>query len=124
MSTGEDVVIVEEVGGVLPPLKWDEGLFEQVVRGYQLAPEWDARYPSQVQTATDATPGYITLFADFFSEGNFRLLATHFLGNILQYYGFHISYMSPMGMVRMRHFEFVCRSQGKDQTVDKFCVFY
>ncbi|MFS7946875.1 hypothetical protein Hanom_Chr06g00541501 [Helianthus anomalus] len=120
MSTGEDVVIVEEAGGDLPPLKWDEGLFEQVVRGYQLAPEWHARYPSQGQTATDATPGYITLFADFFSEGNFRLLAAHFQGNILQYYGFHISQMSPMGMVRMRHFVFVCRTQGKDPTVDKF----
>ncbi|KAM0040199.1 hypothetical protein Hdeb2414_s0012g00391011 [Helianthus debilis subsp. tardiflorus] len=32
--------------------------------------------------------------------------------------------MSPMGMVRMRHFEFVCRSQGKDITVDKSRVFY
>ncbi|KAM0031338.1 hypothetical protein Hdeb2414_s0017g00507671 [Helianthus debilis subsp. tardiflorus] len=74
--------------------------------------------------AADASPGYITLFADFFSEGNFRLPATHFFGNILQYYGFQISQMSPMGMVRVRHFEFVCRSQGEEPTVDKFRIFY
>ncbi|MFS8034075.1 hypothetical protein Hanom_Chr17g01576941 [Helianthus anomalus] len=71
MSVGDVIVTVEETGGGIPPLNWDEGLFEQVVRGYQLAPEWDARYPSQGQTDADATLGYITLFADFFSEGNF-----------------------------------------------------
>ncbi|MFS7937931.1 hypothetical protein Hanom_Chr05g00433551 [Helianthus anomalus] len=111
-------------GGGLPPLKWDIGLFEQVVRGYQFLPEWDARYPSQGQTAADAPTGYITLFAYFFSEGDFRLPTTHFLANILQYYGFHISQMSPIGMVRVRHFEFVCRSQGEEPTIEKFRVFY
>ncbi|MFS7937938.1 hypothetical protein Hanom_Chr05g00433621 [Helianthus anomalus] len=114
----------QEAGGGLPPLKWDIGLFEQVVRGYQFLPEWDARYPSQGKTAADAPTGYITLFADFFSEGDFRLPTTHFLANILQYYGFHISQMSPIGMVRVRHFEFVCRSQGEEPTIEKFRVFY
>ncbi|KAF5758814.1 hypothetical protein HanRHA438_Chr16g0746171 [Helianthus annuus] len=115
MSTGEDVVNVGEAGGGLPPLEGDEGLFEQVVPGYQLLPQWDSRYPSQGLTAVDAPAGYITLFVDFFSEGNFWQPATHFLGNILQYYGFHISQMSPMGMVHVRHFEFVCRSQGMER---------
>ncbi|MFS7968845.1 hypothetical protein Hanom_Chr09g00802301 [Helianthus anomalus] len=59
MSTGEDVVNVEEAGGGLPPLKWDEGLFEQVVRGYQFLPQWDARYPSQGQTVADAPADFI-----------------------------------------------------------------
>ncbi|MFS7987662.1 hypothetical protein Hanom_Chr11g01025521 [Helianthus anomalus] len=90
----------------------------------QFAPEWDARYPAQGQSVVDAPPGYITLFADFFSEGNFRVPETHFLGNILQYYGFHISHMSPIGMVRVRHFEFVCQSQGEDPTVEKFRSVY
>ncbi|MFS7912979.1 hypothetical protein Hanom_Chr02g00136261 [Helianthus anomalus] len=39
---------------------------------------------------------------------------------ILHFYGFHISQLSPMGMVRIRHFEFVCRSQGQEPSVDKF----
>ncbi|KAM0005875.1 hypothetical protein Hdeb2414_s0194g00829191 [Helianthus debilis subsp. tardiflorus] len=29
-----------------------------------------------------------------------------------------------MGMVRIQHFEFVCRSQSEEPTVDKFRVFY
>ncbi|KAJ0561286.1 hypothetical protein HanHA300_Chr06g0221181 [Helianthus annuus] len=29
-----------------------------------------------------------------------------------------------MGMVRIRHFEFICRSQGLEPSVDKFRVFY
>ncbi|MFS8033810.1 hypothetical protein Hanom_Chr17g01573941 [Helianthus anomalus] len=47
-------------------LKWDLGLFEQITRGFQFPPEWDACYPGQNQTAADAPPGYITLFEDFF----------------------------------------------------------
>ncbi|MFS7912971.1 hypothetical protein Hanom_Chr02g00136211 [Helianthus anomalus] len=66
MSMADEVVIVEETGGGLPQLKWDQGLFEEVVRGHQFAKEWDARYSAQGQTAIDAPSGYITLFADFF----------------------------------------------------------
>ncbi|MFS7995856.1 hypothetical protein Hanom_Chr12g01122971 [Helianthus anomalus] len=106
MSTGDDIITVEEAGSGLPSLKWDQCLLEQG------------------QTAADAPPDYITLFADFFSGGNFRLPAIHFLGNILQYYGFHVSQMSPISMVRVRHFEFVCWSQGDEPTVDRFRIFY
>ncbi|KAJ0747639.1 hypothetical protein HanOQP8_Chr00c623g0845251 [Helianthus annuus] len=124
MSTADEAAAVEEAGGGLLPLKWDQDLFELVVRGHQFAGEWDAKYPSQGQTTADAPPEYITLFSDFFGEGNFRLPATHFLGNILQYYSFHISQLSPMGMVHVRHFEFVCRSHGEEPTVDKIGAFY
>ncbi|MFS7952845.1 hypothetical protein Hanom_Chr07g00611691 [Helianthus anomalus] len=104
--------------------KWDQGLFEQVVRGHQFVDEWDTQYPAQRQMAADAPPGYITLFAEFFGDGNFRLPTTHFLGNILQYYAFYISQLSPMGMVRIQHFMFVCWSQGEEPTGDKFRTFY
>ncbi|MFS7910496.1 hypothetical protein Hanom_Chr02g00107021 [Helianthus anomalus] len=101
MSTGDDVVTTEEAGGALPPLKWDQALFEQVVRGHQFVDKWDARYPARGQTTVDAPPGYITLYSDIFREGNFRLPATHFLGAILHHFSFHISQLSPMGMVRI-----------------------
>ncbi|KAJ0804646.1 hypothetical protein HanPI659440_Chr02g0040471 [Helianthus annuus] len=120
----EEVIPIEEGAGPVPALKWDQGLFEQIVRGFQFPAEWDARYPQQGQTATGAPPGYITLFADFFIDGNFRLPATHFMAAILHFYGFLISQLSPMGMVRIRHFEFVCRSQGLEPSADKFRVFY
>ncbi|KAJ0575478.1 hypothetical protein HanIR_Chr05g0213161 [Helianthus annuus] len=118
----QEAVSTEE--GPVPVLKWDLGLFEQFVRGFRFPPEWDARYPAQGQTAADAPPGYITLYEDFFLQGNFRLPATNFLGNILHYYNFHLSQMSPPGMVRVRHFEFLCRSHGIEPTVEKFRAFY
>ncbi|MFS7944522.1 hypothetical protein Hanom_Chr06g00513141 [Helianthus anomalus] len=118
----EDEVHVEE--GQVPVLKWDQGLFEQLVRGFQFSAEWDAWYPQQGQTVADAPLGYITLFADFFLEGNFRLPTTHFMATILHFYGFHISQMSPMGMVRVRHFEFLCRSHGLEPDLHKFRSMY
>ncbi|MFS7963163.1 hypothetical protein Hanom_Chr08g00734881 [Helianthus anomalus] len=46
------------------------------------------------------------------------------MASILHFNGFHISQMSPMGMVRVRHFEFLCRSQGLEPSVEKFRAFY
>ncbi|MFS7965664.1 hypothetical protein Hanom_Chr09g00764851 [Helianthus anomalus] len=74
----QEVVSGEE--GHVPVLRWDLGLFEQIVRSFRFPPEWDARYPAQNQTSADAPPGYITLFEDFFLQGNFRLPATNFMG--------------------------------------------
>ncbi|MFS7946944.1 hypothetical protein Hanom_Chr06g00542271 [Helianthus anomalus] len=108
--------------GPVPVLRWDLGLFEQIVRSFRFPPEWDARYPAQNQTAADAPPGYITLFEDFFLQGNFRLSATNFMGNILHFYNFHISQSS--WMVRVRHFEFLCRAHGIEPSVEKFRAFY
>ncbi|MFS8004123.1 hypothetical protein Hanom_Chr13g01221991 [Helianthus anomalus] len=110
--------------GPLHVLKWDQGLFKHITRGFQFPPEWDAQYPRQCQTAADAPPGYITLFEDFFLQGNFRLPETEFMAHILNYYGFHISQMSPPDMVRVRHFEFLCRSHGIEPTVERSRVFY
>ncbi|MFS7935464.1 hypothetical protein Hanom_Chr05g00403761 [Helianthus anomalus] len=96
------------------------------MRGFKFPPEWDARYPQQGQMAVGVRwpSGYITLFEDFFLQGNFRLRATEFMASILHFYGFHIYQMIPAGMVRVRHFEFLCRSQGMEPTVEKFWAFY
>ncbi|KAM0035191.1 hypothetical protein Hdeb2414_s0015g00443431 [Helianthus debilis subsp. tardiflorus] len=110
--------------GPVPILKWDLGRFEQIVRSFRFPPEWDARYPALGQTAADAPPGYITLYEDFFLQGNFRLPATNFLGSVLSYYNFHISQLSPPGMVRVRHFEFLCWFHGIEPSVEKFRAFY
>ncbi|KAJ0457042.1 hypothetical protein HanIR_Chr15g0769341 [Helianthus annuus] len=118
----QEAVAAEE--SPVPVLKWDLGLFEQIVRSFRFPPEWDARYPAQGQTAADAPPGYITLYEDFFLQGNFRLPATNFMGSILHHYNFHLSQMSPPGMVRVRHFEFLCQSHGIEPTVEKFRAFY
>ncbi|MFS7998778.1 hypothetical protein Hanom_Chr12g01157971 [Helianthus anomalus] len=110
--------------GLLRVLKWDLGLFEQITRGFRFPREWDARYRDQNQTAADAPPRYITLFEDLFLQGNFRLPATEFLSHILHFYGFHLSQMSPPGIVRVRHFEFLCQSHNIEPTLEKFRAFY
>ncbi|MFS7892524.1 hypothetical protein Hanom_Chr00s000648g01653401 [Helianthus anomalus] len=46
------------------------------------------------------------------------------MASILHFYGFHKSQVSPMGMLRVRHFEFLCRSQGLEPSVEKFRGFY
>ncbi|MFS8033209.1 hypothetical protein Hanom_Chr17g01566811 [Helianthus anomalus] len=43
--------------GPVPVLRWDLGLFEEIIRSFRFPPEWDARYPGQNQTAADAPPG-------------------------------------------------------------------
>ncbi|KAJ0535361.1 hypothetical protein HanIR_Chr09g0429841 [Helianthus annuus] len=37
---------------------------------------------------------------------------------------FHLSQMSPLVMVRVRHFEFLCRAHGIEPTVEKLRAFY
>ncbi|KAJ0917529.1 hypothetical protein HanRHA438_Chr05g0206971 [Helianthus annuus] len=46
------------------------------------------------------------------------------MATILHFYGFHISQMSPMGMVRVRHFELLCRSHGLEPDLHKFRSMY
>ncbi|MFS7925649.1 hypothetical protein Hanom_Chr04g00287571 [Helianthus anomalus] len=106
----EEVAHVKE--GPVPVLKWDQELFEQIIRGFQFPIEWDARYPRQGQTVADAPPGYITLFAAFFLEGNFRLPATTFMASILHFYGFHISQMSPRGWLGLGILSFYADLRG------------
>ncbi|MFS7979107.1 hypothetical protein Hanom_Chr10g00923481 [Helianthus anomalus] len=37
----EEVLPVEEGAGPVPVLKWDQWLFEQIVRGFHFPGEWD-----------------------------------------------------------------------------------
>ncbi|KAJ0634182.1 hypothetical protein HanOQP8_Chr17g0680171 [Helianthus annuus] len=109
MSTGdhhEDSA--EEMVVELPPLKWSRETFDGLIRKFKFPESWGAQHPDEGQTAVDAPTSYITLFWDFFSLGNFRLPVTKFFFDILAYYRFHISQLHPIGMARVRHFEFVC----------------
>ncbi|MFS7948127.1 hypothetical protein Hanom_Chr06g00556311 [Helianthus anomalus] len=51
-------------------------------------------------SALDAPPGYITLFAAFFRDGNFWLPVSRFLGEVLTRYGIHISQVNALGLHR------------------------
>ncbi|MFS7985915.1 hypothetical protein Hanom_Chr11g01004271 [Helianthus anomalus] len=95
------------MSAIVPPLKWSKETFDGLG-----------------QTAAQAPAGYITLFWDYFSEGNFRLPVTRFFLDILEYYKFHISQLHPIRMVWIQHFEFLCRSMHIEPTVNRFRVFY
>ncbi|KAF5798922.1 hypothetical protein HanXRQr2_Chr07g0298671 [Helianthus annuus] len=108
----------------LPPLKWSRVTFDGLIWNFKFPEGWGARYPDEGQTAADAPAGYITLLWDFLSAGNFRPPGTNFFLEILDYYKFYISQMHPIGMVRVRHFEFVCHTMNIEPTVPRFLVFH
>ncbi|MFS7985905.1 hypothetical protein Hanom_Chr11g01004171 [Helianthus anomalus] len=89
---------------IVPPLKWSKETFDGLVQNFKFPDSWGATYPEEGQTAAQAPAGYITLFWDYFSVGNFRLPVTRFFLEILEYYKFHISQLHPIRMVRIRHF--------------------
>ncbi|KAJ0959364.1 hypothetical protein HanPSC8_Chr00c155g0805311 [Helianthus annuus] len=80
--------------------------------------------PQVGDTGADAPAGYITLWADFFTHGNLRLLVTVFVAEVLEYYHLHISQLSPFGMFRIRNFEYTFRAHGLPISVENFRRFY
>ncbi|KAF5823371.1 hypothetical protein HanRHA438_Chr01g0038581 [Helianthus annuus] len=125
MSTSEKSgTPVEETSLILPPLKWSEATFKELVTSFKFPPSWGAIYPQEGQMAAQALAGYITLFWEYFADGNFRLPVTKFLIEVLSHYRFHLSQLHPVGLVRIHHFEFLCQSMGIQPMVDRFQVFY
>ncbi|KAF5784954.1 hypothetical protein HanXRQr2_Chr10g0422891 [Helianthus annuus] len=111
-------------GGGLPVLKWSKGHFKILMTSIHMADEWGATYPQEGDTGADAPAGYITLWAEFFNDGNLRLPVTVFVAEVLEYYHLHISQLSPFGMFRIRNFEYTFRAHGLDVTVENFRRFY
>ncbi|KAJ0841477.1 hypothetical protein HanPSC8_Chr14g0630791 [Helianthus annuus] len=105
-------------------INWKEEEFQMLVRGMNFRSEWGAQYPPPGSTALDAPPGFITLYVAYFREGNFRLPITKFTAAVLRGYGLHISQINAIGLPRITHFEFVCRSYRVDPTFEMFNVFY
>ncbi|KAJ0649351.1 hypothetical protein HanLR1_Chr15g0583311 [Helianthus annuus] len=66
----------------------------------------------------------MSLYADFFREGNFRLPMSKSIGEVLTGYGLHISQISALGLPRVTHFEFICRANRVEPSFKKFNVFY
>ncbi|KAJ0924565.1 hypothetical protein HanPSC8_Chr05g0229561 [Helianthus annuus] len=103
---------------------WKEEEFHNLVREMGFLPDWGAQFPTHGSTAMDAPPGYITLYAAFFREGNFRLPMTKFTAEVLRNYGLHISQINAIGLPRVTLFEFVCRANHVESSFEMFNVFY
>ncbi|MFS7937466.1 hypothetical protein Hanom_Chr05g00427891 [Helianthus anomalus] len=105
-------------------INWKEEEFQNLVRDLGFRSELGAQFPTPNSTALDAPPGYVTLYADFFLEGNFRLPMTKFTREVLTNYGVHISQINALGLSRVTHFEFICRANHIEPTFEKFNVFH
>ncbi|KAJ0539826.1 hypothetical protein HanHA300_Chr08g0290911 [Helianthus annuus] len=105
-------------------INWKEEEFQNLVRDMGFRSEWGARFPTPNSTALDAPPGYMALYASFFWEGNFRLPMMKFTSEVLTNYGLHISQINALGLPRITHFEFICRANRIEPTIEKFNVFY
>ncbi|MFS7956545.1 hypothetical protein Hanom_Chr07g00655861 [Helianthus anomalus] len=46
------------------------------------------------------------------------------MADLLEYYRIDISQLSPLGMVRIHHFEYCFWSQGIEPTIEHFRLFY
>ncbi|KAF5804463.1 hypothetical protein HanRHA438_Chr05g0206751 [Helianthus annuus] len=68
--------------------------------------------PSEREIAFPLKDDKITLFAEFFRFCNFLLPITIFCKSMLDEYAVYISQMHPLGLAKLRHFEYACLSLG------------
>ncbi|KAJ0461912.1 hypothetical protein HanOQP8_Chr16g0632321 [Helianthus annuus] len=64
------------------------------------------------------------MFADWFGDCNLRLPLTVFVVEVLEHYKIHISQLSPLGMIRVRNFEYTFRALSLEPLVEDFRRFY
>ncbi|KAJ0620959.1 hypothetical protein HanIR_Chr01g0003251 [Helianthus annuus] len=105
-------------------INWKEEEFHNLCQRFKFTREWGAQFPTAGSTALNTPPGYMTLYAAFFREGNFRLPMTKFFGEIFTRYSLHISKINALGLPRVTHFEFICRAQKLVPSVEMFNMHY
>ncbi|KAJ0884103.1 hypothetical protein HanPSC8_Chr10g0429481 [Helianthus annuus] len=104
--------------------KWGVTSFNNLVHDYGIRAEWNPVLPSKTDTAFPLKEGKITLFSDFFKFCNFRLPLTKFLKLVLDYYRIHISQVHPLGLVKLRQFEYACVALGHIPELIVFRAFF
>ncbi|KAD5317404.1 hypothetical protein E3N88_17350 [Mikania micrantha] len=105
-------------------INWALSDYEEFLGEFRILPSWHPELPSPGQTTLNAPPGKVCLYADFFRFSHFRLPVSKFCLQMLGRYGVHISQMSPLGLIRLYHYEFVLRSVQEDVTPLLFRVFF
>ncbi|KAJ0511137.1 hypothetical protein HanIR_Chr11g0548621 [Helianthus annuus] len=104
--------------------KWGVTSFTNLVHDYGIRAEWNPVLPSKTDTAFPLKVGKITLFSDFFKFCNFRLPITKFLKSVLDFYRIHISQIHPLGLVKLRQFEYACVALGHIPELVVFRAFF
>ncbi|KAJ0534604.1 hypothetical protein HanIR_Chr09g0421601 [Helianthus annuus] len=104
--------------------KWGVVSYNNLVQDYGIRAEWNPVLPSRTDTTFPLKEGKITLFSDFFKFCNFRLSITKFCKLILDHYHIHISQLHPLGLVKLRQFEFACAALGHIPELIVFRAFF
>ncbi|KAL8261125.1 hypothetical protein R6Q59_025174 [Mikania micrantha] len=91
-------------------INWMPSDFKGFLQEFLILPEWHPELSSLGSTALDVPSGKICLYADFFRFSRFWLPISKFCLRMLERYGLHVSQMSPLGFIRLYHYEFVLRS--------------
>ncbi|KAJ0701401.1 hypothetical protein HanOQP8_Chr10g0378951 [Helianthus annuus] len=92
--------------------KWGLASYYNLIHDYGIRAEWNLVLPSKIDTAFPLKKGKITLFSDFFKFYNFRLPITNFCKLVLDHYPIRISQLHPLGLIKLRQFEFACTALG------------
>ncbi|MFS7990063.1 hypothetical protein Hanom_Chr11g01054401 [Helianthus anomalus] len=107
-------------------INWKEEELNNLIQRFAFPSDWGIQFPTTTSTALDAPPGYMTLYADFFWDGNFHLPMSKFVGDVFTGYGLHISRINALGLPRITHFEFIFRAQRIEPTfkIQRFLLCY
>ncbi|MFS7963130.1 hypothetical protein Hanom_Chr08g00734521 [Helianthus anomalus] len=105
-------------------INWKEEELHNLILRFKFPSDCGIQFPIAGSTSLDALPGYMTLYATFSREGNFRLPMSKFLEEILTKYGIHLSQVNAIGFPRVTQFEFIYRAQKREPTFEMFNVFY
>ncbi|MFS7900643.1 hypothetical protein Hanom_Chr00s128001g01814261 [Helianthus anomalus] len=89
-------------------IKWGQTSFNNLLQNYNIRAEWNPVLSSKTGTTFLLKQVKITMFSDFFKFCNFRLPITKFCKLVLDHYPIHISQLHPLGLVKLRQFEFAC----------------
>ncbi|MFS7910881.1 hypothetical protein Hanom_Chr02g00111401 [Helianthus anomalus] len=98
--------------------------YKNLMQDYGIRAEWNPVLPSKTDMAFPLKEGKITLFSDLFKFCNFRLPTTKFCKLVLDHYRIHISQLHPLGLVKLRKFEFACAALGHIPELIVFRAFF
>src|ERR1044071_2285301 len=103
---------------------WSVTALQSFLSEWRILPEWNPVCPGPTDVAFPLKPGKITLYAEFFKFCHFQLPVTQFMVELLSYYKVNISQLHPLGLIKVKHFEFCARGLGMSPQLDVFRVFY
>ncbi|KAK1425183.1 hypothetical protein QVD17_20529 [Tagetes erecta] len=102
----------------------DDHFLKQFCLKYSITPKYKPTLPQPDQLITDCPHGYIALYTKHFDFSNLRIPFSFFFLSFLKAYRLNISQLSPLGSIRVTHFEIMCRALGGEPSLPLFRQFF